>query len=506
VFPQIDLREGAATGPAASAEAPVGRDLGSEPNWRVLVVDDNPAIHDDFRKILESNAGSNEIDELAAQVFGTTMPSPSRSFVVHSAHQGEEALERVRAARCEGTPYALAFMDVRMPPGWDGVKTTAHVLEADPEIAVVICTAYSDHGWDDMARAFGQTDRVLILKKPFDTIEVRQLAHTLRRRWELGRHASLRLEEMEALVRKRTEELSAANEELRKEAAARARVEVELRLSHKLEAVGQLAAGVAHEINTPVQFASDSVHFLCDALADFAQVLEKYRALQRAVVAGTPAQEAAVEVARAEEQADLPYLIENVPLALERSLEGLNRVADIVRAMKEFAQPGHKEMTAVDLNRAIDNTLIISKKEYKHVADVERDFGELPPVTCHISDLNQALLHIIVNAAHAVADVVRGTENRGRISVRSRCEDDWVTIAIEDTGTGIAPAIRDRIFDPFFTTKEVGTGTGQGLSVARSVICERHGGELTFESELGKGTTFVLRLPVDGQQRPAARP
>jgi two-component system, NtrC family, sensor kinase len=477
-----------------------------ESNWRVLVVDDNPAIHEDFRKILANGAGSSEVDDLEAEVFGTAAPSRAKAFVIDSALQGQEALERIRAARLAGAPFALVFMDLRMPPGWDGVKTTSHVLREDPDIAVVICTAYSDHGWEEMTRAFGDTDRVLILKKPFDTIEVRQLAHTLRRRWELAEQASLRLEDMEALIRTRTAELQIANDELRKEAAVRARMEVELRLSHKLEAVGQLAAGVAHEINTPIQFASDSVHFLLDALADFEKVLAKYRALQRAVVSGGATQEIATEVARAEATADLPYLIENVPLALERSLEGLNRVADIVRAMKELAHPGHKEMTLVDLNRAINNTLIITSNEYKHVAEVDTDLGELPLVMCHASDLNQALLNIIVNAAHAIGDVVRGTDQKGRIGVRSRCDGSWVTISIADTGTGIAPEIRDRIFDPFFTTKEVGMGSGQGLAIARSVICERHGGELGFDTELGKGTTFLLRVPVDGAERSAAAP
>jgi PAS domain S-box-containing protein len=265
------------------------------------------------------------------------------------------------------------------------------------------------------------------------------------------------------------------------------KLELELRQAQKLESVGRLASGVAHEINTPVQFVSDSVHFVRDAMRDLALVLDKYR-------------EGAPDAAETAADADLPYLLENVPKALDRSLEGLHRVTVIVRSMKEFAHPDQKEMTAVDLNQAINSTLVIARNEYKYVADVETDFGELPLVICHGGDVNQVILNLVVNAAHAIGDVVNGTDRRGRITVQTRCDGPSVSIRVGDTGGGIPDVIRGRIFDPFFTTKEVGKGTGQGLSIAHSVIVEKHGGDLTFETEVGRGTSFIIRLPVDGKK------
>ena len=278
------------------------------------------------------------------------------------------------------------------------------------------------------------------------------------------------------------------------------RLESDLAQAQKLESVGRLAAGVAHEINTPIQFVSDSVQFLREGMTDVVAVLAKYRALRAAVVAGEPSLEAAAAVAQAEVDVDLDYLIDQMPSAIDRSLDGLDRVATIVKSMKEFAHPDQKDMSSVDLNQAIQSTLVIARNEYKYVADVETDFGELPRVTCHAGDVNQAVLNIVVNAAHAIGDVVAGTDAKGTISVSTRHDGDFAVIRIGDTGGGIPDAIRDRIFDPFFTTKEVGKGTGQGLAIARSVILEKHGGEFAFESRGGQGTTFVIRLPIDGRK------
>jgi signal transduction histidine kinase len=188
--------------------------------------------------------------------------------------------------------------------------------------------------------------------------------------------------------------------------------------------------------------------------------------------------------------------VENFPASIQSSLDGLARVATIVRSVKEFAHPDQSEVTSVDLNRAIENTLTIARGEYKYVADVKMELGNLPPVACCASELNQAILNIIVNAAHAIADVVKNTGQRGAITIRTQHEGASVVISIADSGGGISREIRDKIYDPFFTTKEVGRGTGQGLAIARSVIVDKHGGELSFETVLGKGTTFFIRIPV----------
>jgi predicted signal transduction protein with EAL and GGDEF domain/CheY-like chemotaxis protein len=193
-----------------------------EPNRRILIVDDNRSIHEDFRKILgRGNAERDELNALDAELFGTAAEAQDEGFELDSAYQGEEAIEKVRAARANGRGYAVLFVDVRMPPGLDGIETTARLLREDPDLGIVICSAYSDHSWEEMTAAFGKTDRVLILKKPFDTVEVRQLAHALQRRWELARLAAIKVQDMTAMIDAQTHELRVANEALKKEAALR---------------------------------------------------------------------------------------------------------------------------------------------------------------------------------------------------------------------------------------------------------------------------------------------
>ena len=280
-------------------------------------------------------------------------------------------------------------------------------------------------------------------------------------------------------------------------------IEVQLHQAQKLESVGRLAAGVAHEINTPIQFVSDSVHFLREASQDLATLIAAYRSIMQAAAAGPAGPELAERFSLAEEEADLEYLLENIPKAIDRSLEGLNRVTTIVRSMKEFAHPDQKEMMAVNLNQAVQSTLTVARNEYKYVADTQTEFGDLPPVVCHIGEVNQAVLNIVVNAAHAIEDVVKGTGARGRIVIKTSREGNSALITISDTGGGLPASIRDKVFDPFFSTKEVGRGTGQGLAIARTVIADKHGGELRFESEMGKGTTFFIKLPIEGKSHKA---
>jgi signal transduction histidine kinase len=282
------------------------------------------------------------------------------------------------------------------------------------------------------------------------------------------------------------------------------RLENELAQAQKLESVGRLAAGVAHEINTPVQFVSDSVSFVREAMDDLSQIVDKYRELRSATEQGADVRAAAKAAEEAEDDADLDYILENAPVALDRARDGLGRVAAIVRSMKEFAHPDRKEMSQVDINQAISSTLVIATNEYKYVADVETEFGELPPVNCFAGEINQVVLNLVVNAAHAIGDVVKDTGNKGRIRVTTRVLDDQVEIAIADSGKGIPVDVRSRIFDPFFTTKEVGKGTGQGLAIARTVVVDKHGGSLHFETELGQGTTFFIRLPIAGPAQATA--
>ena len=475
------------------------------PNHRILVIDDNQAIHEDFRKILGRSSGSSaELDELESALFGTqdTARPGEAQFDLDSAFQGNEGLEMVGKAAADHRPYAMAFVDVRMPPGLDGIETTERIWQTDPNIQIVICTAYSDYSWDETVGRLGVSDRMLILKKPFDNVEVRQIAHALTAKWMLLRQAQGQLIELERRVAERTRDLASANERLRREMEDRQRIEMELRHSQKLEAVGQLAAGIAHEINTPIQFIGDSVHFLGDSFRDLIQLIGRYESFIDRAGNGPAGRADLDEALAAAAEADIEYLRENVPRAIERTLEGTDRVAGIVRAMKEFAHPSHKEKALSDINRMIESTLTVARGEYKYVADIELALGDVPQIPCHAGDLNQVLLNLVVNAAHAIADANQGTDRRGTIRVETRGDGDAVVIAISDSGCGIPEAVRGRIFEPFFTTKEVGRGTGQGLPIARSIIVERHGGSLTFETELGRGTTFFVRLPLRAEDPP----
>jgi PAS domain S-box-containing protein len=274
------------------------------------------------------------------------------------------------------------------------------------------------------------------------------------------------------------------------------RLELELRLAQKLESVGALAAGIAHEINTPLQFISSSVQFVNNSFRDVSELLEAIDGqLRDAAERGAIEPELLTRVAEAREAADLEYLLKRVPEALARSLDGLTRVATIVAAMRTFARAPTTLVEPVDLNEAIKNTLVVAANEYKHVADVTCDFGEIPPVNGNAGGLNQVMLNLIVNASHAIADVVGDSGRRGSIHIRTSAEPNNVAITIADSGGGIAPQIAQRVFDPFFTTKEVGRGSGQGLAISRTII-DGHRGELTFESDLGSGTTFTIRLPL----------
>jgi PAS domain S-box-containing protein len=283
----------------------------------------------------------------------------------------------------------------------------------------------------------------------------------------------------------------------------RERMAIELRLAHKLESVGRLAAGLAHEINTPIQYVGDSVHFLRTAFADLNGLLDSQRAVLQQLADLPGAAEIVAPLEQLEAAADVEFLRGEVPRAIERTLDGADRVAAIVRAMKEFAYPDAVEQSAADLNHALSTTLVVACNEYKHAASVQTQFGELPPVVCNVGELNQVFLNLIVNAAHAIQDAGKDAKT-GCISISTQATAQWAEIAVVDNGCGIAPENLERIFDPFFTTKAVGRGTGQGLAIVRSIVQDRHGGQLDVETSLGTGTRFVVRLPLHGRARAEA--
>jgi signal transduction histidine kinase len=280
------------------------------------------------------------------------------------------------------------------------------------------------------------------------------------------------------------------------------KLEQRLAQAQKLESIGELAAGIAHEINTPIQYVGDNTRFVKQACEGLSAVLECCQNLIRAYDSGSDISAHTTRLRSSMKNADVDYLVEEIPAAIGQTLEGVDRVANIVRAMKEFAHPGSTEMTLTDLANAIKNTVMVARNEWKYVANMQTDFDpELPLVPCLPGELNQVLLNMIVNAAHAIAESLGDSPiSKGTITMATKLVKPFAEIRISDTGSGIAPENIDRIFNPFFTTKAAGKGTGQGLAIAHTVIAEKHGGTIHVESEVGLGTTFIIRIPLEIQR------
>jgi PAS domain S-box-containing protein len=261
-----------------------------------------------------------------------------------------------------------------------------------------------------------------------------------------------------------------------------------------LESIGQLSAGIAHEINTPMQYISDNLNFLKDSFNDTARALKRIR---KALLSNTLDEDKLNTIFK---EADFEYLSEELPLAFSQTTEGVNRVCSIVKAMKEYSHPNSEEKVATNLNSCIESTITISKHTWKYHSDMEIDLDpNLKDVMCHAGPFNEVILNIIVNAADAIKDRMEKNNslNKGTIKIQTLGKEDFVEIRISDTGGGIPQSIQEKIFDPFFTTKAIGKGTGQGLALSYSIIKERHNGELHFETVPGESTTFILQLPYN---------
>lgn len=284
----------------------------------------------------------------------------------------------------------------------------------------------------------------------------------------------------------------------------RKKLETHLHQSQKMEAIGQLAAGIAHEINTPTQFVGDNTRFFQDAFDDLIDIIKIYKALLEASKSGSLTVELIQSAEERIEEFDLDYLVEEYPVAIRHTLKGVGRIAKIVQAMKIFAHPGSEEKEPADINKEIEKTITLSRNEWKYAAELITDFDEsLSFVPCFQAELNQVILNLIVNAAHAIAEANKDNPNQmGTIRISTRREGSWAKIYINDTGSGIPEEIRPKIFDLFFTTKEPGKGTGQGLAISHSVIVEKHKGTITLESREGKGTTFIISLPLVSEPEP----
>lgn len=276
-------------------------------------------------------------------------------------------------------------------------------------------------------------------------------------------------------------------------------LEIQLQLAQKLESIGRLAAGVAHEINTPMQFIADNTHFLLESFTSIAELLKRYHQLLKEAgeVDTQRLRGITGELTELERCCDINYLLDEFPTALNQTQEGIARISKIVQSLKEFSHPGKSEKRLADLNHAIESAITVTRHEWKYVSEIRTDLDpNLPSVPCLIDPFNQVMLNLIINAANAIEEAAKTRPEKGSITIRTRTDGPWVLIEVEDTGTGIPDEIHSHIFEPFFTTKDPGKGTGQGLAIVQSVIVKQHGGTVHFDSQAGRGTTFYLRLPI----------
>ncbi len=436
-------------------------------NHRLLVIDDNPAIHDDFRKIFQADDGvSAEMNEVEAELFGINR-EPVRffsHFEMAHAETGQDGLALIESGLKNNQPFAVAFVDVRMPVGWDGIETASRILALDNSIQIVICTAFSDHSWREILDRLGHSDRLLILKKPFDSIEVLQLAHALSEKWVLRKAAHCRMEELEVMVKARTSELQETNARLMKEMAERASAEEALRQAQKMEALGRLAGGVAHDFNNLLTVIRGYAQCL---IADGRQT--------------SMALEALTQIDRAAE-----------------------RAANLTSQMLVFSRKKRLQPEYLNLNEVISQ---LSKMLRRLVSeDIATQFVPSPSgigVHADRAMIEQVIMNLVVNARDAmpnggllsiITEEVTVTEStlekfpRGRVG-RFAC------MSVSDTGSGIAPEILPRLFEPFFTTKDPGKGTGLGLATVFGVV-KQHEGWVDVETAPGRGSTFRVFLPI----------
>lgn len=461
--------------------------MNQPPNRRILLIDDTPSIHEDFRKILmppmEQNAA---LDEMESALFGEAAKPQAPPFELDSAYGGQEGLQLLCTAMQQARPYALAFVDMRMPQGWDGAQTVEELWKVDPDLQVVVCTAYSDYSWEELLSRLKAHDRLLILKKPFDNIEVQQMANTLAAKWDMARRARLKTGHLEQLVEQRTEALTLASQALQQEIDERKQLQSQLIQSEKLASLGQMAAGVAHEINNPVGFVTSNLGTLESDFKQLQRMLDAYQQAEAALAPG----DCLEQLSALRNELDLDFLKEDIPILIRESKDGIGRVTQIVKDLKNFSRVDNDEQWQwANLQQGIDSTLNIVASELKHKADVIKHYQPLPEIECLASQINQVVMNLVINAAQAM-----GPE-RGTITLSNGVEGDRVWLEVADNGCGIAPHSLQKIFDPFFTTKPVGEGTGLGLSLSYGIV-KKHHGDISVSSEVGRGTTFRVVLPI----------
>jgi PAS domain S-box-containing protein len=566
---------------------------------RILVIDDNPAIHNDIRKILaRPEPGATSLEDAETLLFGETVEEDKRIFFdIDSAFQGQEGLELVKRALDAKNPYALAFVDVRMPPGWDGIETISRIWEVYPELQVVICTAYSDYSWEDITRKVGRSDSVLILKKPFDNIEVLQMAHALTKKWFLTQEAKSQLLNLDKMVNVRTEELQVANKRLTEEIAERSQAENQLRLSEerfakafksspvpmslqsltdyryidvndaylemtgydRAEMVGstsiernlwvdrevraeifeQLRAGKAvRNVETKIKrkngedrttlFSAEQIHLGSESFALISesdisgrlQLESQLRQAQKMEAIGHLAAGVAHDFRNIltviQGHANLRLLTPGLDGKMAESLtqitEAVERASNLTRQLLAFSRKQIMQMEVVSLNKVVGNlTGMLARLIGEQVTLQCQFLDELPLVEADVCSIEQVVMNLAVNARDAmpggghllIATSYREVDSEYAARHPEAVPGAYVCMTVRDTGCGMDEMTLNRLFEPFFTTKEVGKGTGMGLATAYGIV-KQHNGWIEVESLPGQGATFMVFLPTTRKNQPKA--
>ena len=483
-------------------------------NRRILIVDDTHSIHQDFEKILLVE-NSSSLEDMEAMLFGQGLSQTNSNaidFELDSAFQGHEALEKVKQAVNQNRPYALAFVDVRMPPGWDGIQTIEYLWQVDPNLQIVICTAYSDYSWQETFDRLGNNDNLLILKKPFENIEVLQMANALVYKWNSTAQAKIKLADMEHRVVSRTEKIAEQNRQLENKIEELNRTRAQLIQSEKLASIGQLAAGIAHEINNPLGFIHSNLDVLSGYIDNINAILKANQTLAQQLASseklalsgqGKAIEQKLSHLTKLNEELDIDYIQSDMPELISEALNGTARVKEIVADLKDYSHMRQQAMEFEDINQLIEQAIKISANETKYRVDIIKNLNPLPKVECWRGKITQVILNLLLNANQALST----GEQEGKIEINThaqtkeetQAEQDKIIISIKDNGAGISEENLPKIFDPFFTTKEIGAGTGLGLHICHSIITS-HGGTINATSTPNQGTTFEISLPVENKQ------
>ena len=556
---------------------------------RILIVDDNPAIHEDFQKILGAKSeAQSKLEAVEATLFGGGSEAADRAgFRIESAYQGKEALEQVQKALEQGDPFVMAFVDVRMPPGWDGIETLERIWQCSPELQAVICTAYSDYSWDDMTRRLGHTDNLLILKKPFETVEVLQLAHALTHKWTLARQAKLRMEDLDRMVCQRTEQLEVANRSLHQEIEERFRVQDELRVSEErfskafrsspfpvaiqssnhrhfldanqsfLELCGYSAEQLASQTDQTLQLWSKGgeagatpfapagrlrnescllrrsdgtarqillytepislgdlpcLLLVAEDITDQLKLEAQLRQAQKMEVIGRMAAGIAHEFNNILTviQGDVGLLQSagGTPIdrgaLLDQIMQASKRAAAFTRQLLAFSRKQVLQPHLINLSTVVQRTKKMLGRLIGEKYEIQLHCpNEMPSVLADEGGMEQILINLALNARDAMPDggmievrTEAATLDEAAVAANPEARPGrFLCLAVTDHGCGMNPQVLARIFDPFFTTKDVGKGTGLGLSTIHGIV-KQHEGWIDVTSRVGHGSTFTIFLPA----------